>query len=112
MSNDFTQKVCPRCRVIYMGLENEPVCMTCKQSLVRAGLRKNAVRKQTEPPENTEIECLIQRDSSTIVTIGGAHYTFKPNKAGHSVCSITNPNHHKFLIRQPELYRVYQNGMP
>lgn len=106
MNADLSQKVCPRCRSIYMGRETEPICPTCQDIIKRATIRQEKVRKQSESPENPLLQCLIQREGTTVVSIGGCHYTFRPNAAGDSVCSVTNPNHHKFLIRSGQ-YRPY-----
>jgi len=95
----LTQKVCPRCRTIFMGTASELTCMICNDSINRATARKARVHHQTQPPANPVLECLIKREGATIVHVGGCQYTFRPNDAGDSVCKITNPNHHKFLIK-------------
>jgi len=108
----LTQKVCPRCRSIYMGGSAEPVCPTCQGSINRATNRKERVRRQTETPENPVLQCLIAREGQTVATIGGCHYVFRPNDAGDSVCSVTNPNHHKFLIRSGQYQPYVASGKP
>lgn len=107
----LSQKVCPRCRSIYMGCQSEPVCPTCQDSIRRATVRKERVRSQSEPPENPVLECLVDRQGQTVATIGGASYVFKPNGSGTPVCRVTNPNHHKFLVRSGH-YRPYNVGEP
>lgn len=106
MSEKLIQKVCPRCRSIYMGKEQEPVCPTCQDNLVRADTKREKIRKQTEPPANPILECLIKREGPTTVNIGGCQYTFRQNQAGASVCLVTNPNHNKFLVRSGQ-YQPY-----
>lgn len=110
-SAELTQKVCPRCRSIYMGTSTEPVCPTCQDAIKRATVRKERVRKQSEPPANPWLRCLVERDGPTLVTIGGCQYRFLKNELGHSICKVTNPNHFKFLLKQP-LYESYVAGEP
>lgn len=109
MSEKLIQKVCPCCRSIYMGTPSEPVCPTCQGSIKRAADRKERVRRQTEAPENPVLQCLIAREGQTVATIGGCHYVFRPNNEGIPVCSVTNSNHYKFLIRSGQ-YRPYAAG--
>ncbi len=105
---DQNQRVCLRCKVVFMGNPDDALCLTCKGGLQRSEERQERVRKQTEPPENPIIETLIVRDGDTVCQIGSTRYTFKRNLRNHAVCVVTNPMHHKFLLRQPELYRLYQ----
>lgn len=55
------------------------------------------------------IECLIQRDGSTHVTLRGVRYEFKKNGLGHSVCDVTSNDHLSWFLSFPNSYRVYQN---
>jgi|GEM_PF-4261287 len=107
----LTQKVCPRCRSIFMGTATEIVCPTCQEGIKRASERTAKVRRQTESPANPVLECMIQRDGGvTVVPVGGCSYTFKPNSEGRSVCSVTNPAHHTYLLKTGH-YQSYQ-GLP
>lgn len=107
----LTQKVCPRCRSIYMGAASEMVCPTCQEGIKRASERAAKARRQTEPPENPVLECLIQREGTTVVPVGGCSYTFRPNSEGHSVCSVTNPAHHTYLLKTGH-YQLYAGAKP
>lgn len=102
------QRVCLRCKVVFMGNSDDALCLTCKGGLQRSEERKKRICQQTDPPENPMIECLIKREGVTTAQIGGVGYAFRHNSAGHSVCKVSNPSHHKFLLRQSELYRLYQ----
>lgn len=107
MSNQV-QRVCCRCRVIFTAGPAETFCPNCQDSLCRSEERKKRIRQQTEPPENPFIECLIDRPGDTACQIGGAKYIFKRDEQGRPVCRINNPSHHKFLLKQTSLYRLYQ----
>jgi predicted amidophosphoribosyltransferase len=111
MSNKLSQKVCPRCRSIFMSTTDELVCPTCTDSIKRAMTRKERVRKQSEPPENPWLQCLIEREGPTAVMIGGCQYRFIKNQHGQAICKITNSNHFKFLLKQPQ-YQVYEGEAP
>jgi hypothetical protein len=99
MKKTEEQRVCRRCRSIFMGRPEEFVCPTCTNNLERAEAKREKVRKQYAPPENPWLECLIQREGPTTVNVGGCQYTFRQNSEGHSVCLIKNPAHHKHLIK-------------
>jgi len=105
--NELSQKVCPRCRHIYMGSVKEATCPTCQDNILRATARKERIRKQSAPPENPWLQCLIEREGPTAVMIGGCQLRFVKNQQGQAICKVTNPNHHKFLLKQPQ-YQIYE----
>ena len=55
------------------------------------------------------IECLIQREGPTHVSINGVQYRFDKNDLGHSVCDVTSKDHASWLVKFPASYRVYKN---
>lgn len=98
MSNN-ENRVCNRCRSIFRGGQGECICPTCLDATKRAKVRKAKVHQQQQPPENPLLQCLIQREGATTVSIGGVTYRFTPNAAGHSICHVSNPAHNKFLLK-------------
>jgi hypothetical protein len=52
------------------------------------------------------VECLIERDGPTPVTLGKTRYTFKKNDAGHSVCPVMLRDHRNYLTSLPD-FRIY-----
>ena len=105
MSNKTEHRGCRRCRVVFVGQPGEDLCPNCTGAIARAE-RKRAMIAAQKQVLNPVLECLIDREGPTTVSIGGCVYTFRPNPAGHSVCTVTNWNHNKFLLKSGH-YRPY-----
>ena len=108
MKKNNENRVCKRCRSIFIGEPLEFICPTCLDSEKRAAVKKQKINAQQLPPQNPWIECLIQREGNTTAGFGGVAYLFRENSAGAKVCKVTNPAHHRNLLKFPELYRLYQ----
>jgi hypothetical protein len=52
------------------------------------------------------VECLIQREGFTSVTVQRSRYDFKRNEAGHQVCDILSAGHSSYLLDLPD-FRLY-----
>lgn len=60
-----------------------------------------------EIPYNPNVvECLIERDGPTTITLGKYAYEFEKNDAGHYVCLVMNNEHRKYLTKLPD-FRIY-----
>lgn len=101
------KNACIRCRCVFASKGQEH-CPRCEADLARRSFKADKIRKQTAPLENPVIECLIKRDGPTVFPIGGCHYTFRRNEAGHSVCTVTNPAHHRHLLKLQDFFRLYE----
>ncbi len=101
-------RVCNRCRSIFRGNQTESVCPTCLDSDKRSAAKRAKLNAQQLPPLNPWIECLIRREGNTTAGFGGVTYVFRENAAGAKVCKVTNPAHHRNLLKFHELYRLYQ----
>lgn len=97
---EFKPKVCPKCKRNHQEPEGV-LCEFCRQDAERKLLQIRPV------PKNYFVQCLIQREGDTPVSIGGIRYIFKKNKRGDSVCEIINPGHYNKLITWPS-YTPYE----
>jgi hypothetical protein len=52
------------------------------------------------------VECLIERDGPTSITLSRNTYEFKKNDAGHSVCLVSLREHRNHLVKLPD-FRIY-----
>jgi len=55
------------------------------------------------------IECLIERDGPTTVTLHCHQYEFKKNGAGHSVCEVALKEHRAHLLKLGD-FRIYDDN--
>jgi hypothetical protein len=53
------------------------------------------------------IECLIERDGFTTVTIQRSKYDFERNADGDQVCDILSASHSEYLLKLKD-FRLYQ----
>ncbi|MBC2712869.1 MAG: hypothetical protein HGJ94_18325 [Desulfosarcina sp.] len=53
------------------------------------------------------IECLIQRDGPTVLTLGKRTYTFEDNENGDCVCEVLSSEHRQYLLKLPD-FRIYK----
>lgn len=107
MSDETLQLACKKCRCIFLGTLSEPLCPRCIDDARRKNERVEKIRHQSDPPPNAIIECLIEREGTTTANFGRVVYTFKPDEFGRKVCAVTNPAHHKSLLKFPGLYCLY-----
>ena len=57
-------------------------------------------------PDPFMVECLIERDGPTAISVDGHTYVFEKNKAGDYVCRVENKYHRKYLLALPD-FRIY-----
>jgi len=53
------------------------------------------------------IECLIDREGSSVVTVQKSTYRFEQNGDGHQVCEINSGSHLDYLLKLPD-FRLYK----
>lgn len=53
------------------------------------------------------LECLIEREGYSIVTVQKNLYEFKRNKEGRQVCEINSGSHLEYLLKLPD-FRKYE----
>lgn len=59
-----------------------------------------------------KIECKLQRDGGTHITLGQDEYHFSPQPDGAHVAEITNEEHIDRLLSISEAYRLYRAEKP
>jgi len=52
------------------------------------------------------VECLIERDGPTTISLGRSTYVFEKNDAGHYVCLVGMKEHRNYLTSLPD-FRIY-----
>lgn len=52
------------------------------------------------------IECLIEREGYTDVTLQRSKYEFKRNEHGDQVCDVLSASHSEYLLKLPD-FRIY-----
>jgi hypothetical protein len=57
-------------------------------------------------PTGLLIECLIQRDGPTWLTLDRFQYVFEKNEHGHAVAEVNSRSHREYLLSLPD-FRVY-----
>lgn len=82
---------------------NSGAVLTHSLSEVARHLNKYFVKIEYNPDV---VECLIERDGPTVITLGRNTYKFEKNKAGHSVCLVMLKEHREYLISLGD-YRIY-----
>lgn len=104
-----TLKACPRCKAPHQN--QGELCQACinfdqakenKAALVRQ-------RNWCDVTENEYIQCLIEREGDTTMTVPGSYgtvVTFRKNKYGHAVARIENPQHRANILKSI-FYRSY-----
>lgn len=58
-----------------------------------------------------KIECKLQREGGSVVTIGEETYHFKPDGKGRHVCDVRNKEHATRLLQIPEAYLPVMDGL-
>ena len=56
------------------------------------------------------IECLIERDGTTEISLKHETYRFEKNRLGDNVCLVLNGDHRKYLLFLPD-FRIYQGHL-
>lgn len=90
-TTNFRQKTCPRCKNNHN--EDGVLCAFCVEAENLKRLRAHTT------PTNCWIQCLIEREGDTTLSLGTMHYTFSRNEHGHSVCEIVNTGHYNQIIK-------------
>jgi|WetSurMetagenome_2_1015567.scaffolds.fasta_scaffold09068_3 hypothetical protein len=57
-------------------------------------------------PTGLLIECLIQRDGPTWLTLDRFQYVFEKNEHGHAVAEVNSRSHRDYLLSLPD-FRIY-----
>lgn len=57
------------------------------------------------------IECLIEREGATHVTVAGFNYVFAPDEQGRQVCEVLSHDHQGWFLSMPSSYRPYDAAL-
>ena len=66
-------------------------------------LNKHFVKIEYNP---NVVECLIERDGPTVMSLGRNQYEFEKNEAGHAVCLVMLQDHRDYLEKLDD-FRIY-----